>query len=129
MKMNKPSRDPEGKDLETYPLEALKQIYAADYGSPEELEAVPKQSRVTYQERELNLIKEMQEGSESDEQDSFLRSHGEIRDSSGKNSQEEKKSQFLLRRMDAIRERQPVRAESPRLPESPGTGSSGGGAF
>ena len=87
---------------------------------------------MTYQERELNLIKEMQEGSESDEQeDSFLRSHGEedqIRESSGLIEDTKQQSpKPLLRRMDGIREKPPAlnRDHSPPL-EGPGTGSSVG---
>ena len=79
----------------------------------------------------------MKEGSESDEKDSFLVGNDEEdRIRSSEEEEEEEKApreestspQFLLRRMDAIKENwkgSKARLLSPT--EGPGTGSSGGG--
>lgn len=81
MKMNKPQRaireeEDNFEALEHYPLDTLKQIYDKDYGTHGLLDDVnpvtDARQQKSYKERELNLIKEMQEGSESDEKDSFL---------------------------------------------------------
>ena len=68
----------------------MKDLYDKDYGTHNLLcEVNPvadSRKKRSYKERELNLIKEMQEGSESDEKDSFLEGHGSdegIRSSEG----------------------------------------------
>ena len=93
--MNKPQRviheeDEDFEPHEHFPLDTMKHVYDKDYGTHGMLDDVipvtDARQQKSYKERELNLIKEMQEGSESDEKDSFLERHGSeegIRSSEG----------------------------------------------